>query len=440
MVLFYSAKRNKFFEVLSFLLTHNATSKSIIFTSMMKHFFILLSIFLISCSGQQETALAWKSIEKDLQSQLITTQDSTVIELPAGNYMFTRPLLLDGKSMVTIRGAGVDETKLSFAMQEEGAEGLKISNASQIILEDFTIQDSKGDNIKVTDTDGITFRRVKSEWTGEPKTTNGAYAFYPVLSKNVIVEHCIAIGSSDAGIYVGQSDSVIIRNNIVYHNVAGIESENSRWVEIYENETYDNTGGILVFDLPGLTQSGHTTRVYANRVLNNNYKNFAPEGNIVATVPAGTGLMLLATRNIEIFENEIVNNKTIGIGVASYDLVEAIGGGASSAASEIPEDMQAPYNPYYNDLFIHHNVISNKHWFPTLKNDFGLLFLTKFPLGTPDIVVDGIVEEGVTFNICLQDNGDIKFADLDAGNEFDALHTDLEKVSCEGAPIPPIFL
>ena len=404
-------------------------------------YFLIGMIFLWSCGNTSESPIAWKSIEKDLQSRLITTGDSSVIEIPAGNYMFTRALLLDGKKHVTIKGAGVDKTILSFAMQEEGAEGLKVSNAVNIVLEDFTIQDSKGDNIKVTDTDGITFRRVKAEWTGEPKSTNGAYAFYPVLSKNILIEECTAIGSSDAGIYVGQSDSVIIRNNTVYHNVAGIESENSKYVEIYGNETYDNTGGILVFDLPGLTQSGHTTRVFANRIYNNNYRNFAPEGNIVASVPPGTGLMLLATRKIEIFENEIIDNKTLGIGIASYDLIQAVGGGSSSGAAEIPEEQKSnDYNPYYNDIYIHHNKIEDSHLLPTLKNDFGLLFLTKFPFTTPDIIIDGIVQQGESLRICVKDNGDASYADLDAANDFESLHTDIQKVTCEGTPIPPIYL
>ena len=408
----------------------------------MKNLYFLIGvIFLWSCGNTSESPIAWKSIEKDLQSRLITTGDSSVIEIPAGNYMFTRALLLDGKKHVTIKGAGVDKTILSFAMQEEGAEGLKVSNAVNIVLEDFTIQDSKGDNIKVTDTDGITFRRVKAEWTGEPKSTNGAYAFYPVLSKNILIEECTAIGSSDAGIYVGQSDSVIIRNNTVYHNVAGIESENSKYVEIYGNETYDNTGGILVFDLPGLTQSGHTTRVFANRIYNNNYRNFAPEGNIVASVPPGTGLMLLATRKIEIFENEIIDNKTLGIGIASYDLIQAVGGGSSSGAAEIPEEQKSnDYNPYYNDIYIHHNKIEDSHLLPTLKNDFGLLFLTKFPFTTPDIIIDGIVQQGESLRICVKDNGDASYADLDAANDFESLHTDIQKVTCEGTPIPPIYL
>ena len=400
---------------------------------------ILLSLLIASC-GTPESNLPWKSIEADLQTRLITTPDSAVIELPAGYFMFTKSILLDGKKSITIKGAGIDKTVLSFANQEEGAEGMKVSNCVNVTLQNFTIEDAKGDNIKVTDTNGLTIQYVKSHWTGKPKETNGAYAYYPVLSKNILIENSIAAGASDAGVYVGQSDSVIIRNNKAYHNVAGIESENSKWVEIYGNEAYNNTGGILVFDLPGLTQVGHTTRVYENIVERNNFKNFAPEGNIVATVPPGTGIMLLATRNIEIFSNVVTDNRTAGIAIASYDLVTALGSGEGTQLDSNIAQAQTDekYDPYPTDIYIHHNVFNNSHWFPTIKNDFGLLFMTKFPLNTPDIVWDGISPDRTTVGLCLEENGEITFADLDAANDFEALTTDWTTFACEGSPITPM--
>lgn len=409
----------------------------------MKHIypFFLLVLLVIACSTPSvpELGVNWKSIERDLQAQMITTPDSSVIEIPAGHFMFTKPLLLDGKKHLTIKGQGIDETILSFEMQEEGAEGLKIANAYNITLQDFTIENSKGDNIKVTDTRGITFRNIKSQWTGEPKEENGAYAFYPVLSKRVLVEHCMAIGASDAGIYVGQSDSVIVRNNEAYFNVAGIESENSKWVEIYDNYSHDNTGGILVFDLPGLTQYGHTTRVFENRVIGNNFRNFAPAGNVVATVPPGTGIMLLATRNVEIFNNKIENNRTLGTAIASYEIVEAM---ATSEESQLNENIDKSkrdidYDPYPNQVYIHDNIYTNAHWFPTMKNDFGLLFLFKFPFQTPDIAWDGIMTEGRDFDLCVEQER-VKFANLDAANDFKNLNSDLDNFICSGIPINPL--
>lgn len=405
-------------------------------------FFGLVSILIFSCKPRSAEKVSWKSIEKDLQARFITAADHSVIDLPAGHYIFKKSLLIDGKSNVTIRGAGAEETVLSFAYQEEGAEGFKISNCTNVTFENFTIEDAPGDNIKATDTHGITFRNVVSRWNGEPKETNGAYAFYPVLCRNVLIENCTAIGASDAGIYVGQSDTVVIRSNIVHQNVAGIESENSRWVEIYKNEAYNNTGGILVFDLPGLTQYGHTTRVFGNMVKGNNLRNFAPEGNIVATVPPGTGIMLLATRKIDIFENLIKDNRTMGIGIASYDLVEAMkveeGTGLAKNIEVAQQDTQ--YDPYPNSIFIFDNKISNKHLFPTTESDFGLLFITKFPFSTPDIVFDGIFPEELAVDLCLQNNGDVKFANLDAGNEFENLNTRLSDFKCTREKIGPLGL
>ena len=39
---------------------------------------------------------------------------------------------------------------------------------------------------------------------------------YPVQCKNVLIDGCVAIGASDAGIYVGQSQYVIVRNSKAY--------------------------------------------------------------------------------------------------------------------------------------------------------------------------------------------------------------------------------
>lgn len=394
---------------------------------------------MVSCGQQTDQNVSWQSIEGDLQTLLIQVEDGDTIKIPEGNFMFTKSLILDGLENVVVQGAGMDATVLSFKNQTSGAEAIKAANCTNLVFQDFTIQDAKGDNIKVTDTKGITFSWVRSRWTGDPKEENGAYAFYPVLCKNVLIENCEAIGSSDAGIYVGQSDSVIIRNNEVFWNVAGIESENSRWVEVYGNSAHDNTGGILIFDMPGLTQNGHTTRVFDNDVISNNYRNFAPEGNVVAVVPPGTGIMNMATRNVEIFDNQIIDNRTMGVAIASYVLVEALGAEEGSQLEEANDRINEAYDPYPNEIYIHDNVIENTHWFPTFKNDFGLLFFKEFPFGTPDIAIDGIFPEKEAFVMCLENNGDFKFANLDAANDFEGLTTSWEEFDCKGSPIAPIF-
>ena len=405
----------------------------------MKYLSLFTLALAFSCSQLETEPVVWKSIEEDLQTMLIQAKGGDTIAIPDGQYMFQNPLILDGLSDVVLKGAGMDQTILSFELQESGAEGIRAANCKNLTLRDFTIQDAPGDNIKVTDTQGIQFINVKSQWTGEPSKDNGAYAFYPVLCKNVVVDNCVAIGSSDAGIYVGQSDSVIIRNNEVYHNVAGIESENSRWVEIYGNNAHDNTGGILIFDMPGLTQSGHTTRVYDNDVVSNNHDNFAPEGNVVAVVPPGTGIMMMATRKIEVFNNRIRHNRTLGAALASYVLVEALGAEEGSQLESANSQINDAYDPYPNYVYLHDNEFENKHWFPTFDSDFGLLFMRYFTFNLPDFAIDGILPPDEEFVLCLSNNGDFKFANIDAENDFEGRTTEWNAYACESGTIDPIF-
>jgi len=404
--------------------------------------YALLVALICGCSPPDEKVI-WRSIEKSLQTQFITVNPGDTIDLPEGRFMFTRSLTMTDKKDILIRGQGMDKTILSWKNQTEGAEGIHISNGANIILEDFSVEDAKGDNLKVSNTNGITLRRIRSEWTGGPKTENGAYALYPVLCKKVLMEECIAIGSADAGIYVGQSDSVIIRNNKAYWNVAGIEAENSRYVEIYGNEAWENTGGLLVFDLPGLTQYGHTTRVYNNYLHNNNHKNFAQKGNIVASIPPGCGMMILATNNIDIYDNKIEDNRTVGLAIVSYELVAALNegeqeqaqaiGGVQTVNNRFREDTL--YNAYPFDVRIHGNRFENSHWFPTLQNDIGRLLLAKSFLSPPDIVYDGIRNpKQPQHGICIHDNGNITFIDLDAGHDFKGLSKDVRPFACSTTP------
>ena len=81
---------------------------------------------------------AQPDLEKQLQTQLILAEDGAVIELPARFISLSNTLSLDAKKNITIRGAGQDKTILSFKNQQQGAEGLKIPNVVNLVLENFT--------------------------------------------------------------------------------------------------------------------------------------------------------------------------------------------------------------------------------------------------------------------------------------------------------------
>jgi parallel beta-helix repeat protein len=252
-----------------------------------------------------------------LQEALIRAKPGDQVRLRKGRYEITQGLSLD-VDRVTIRGEGSDKSILSFRNQRGAGEGLLVT-ANQVVLRDFAVEDTKGDGIKAKGVDQITFDRLRVEWTAGPKTTNGAYGIYPVSSTNVLVDRSLVKGASDAGIYVGQSRNIVVRRNTVMFNVAGIEIENSYNADVFQNVATRNTGGVLIFDLPGLPQQGgRDIRVFNNKIYRNDTPNFAPAGNIVATVPTGTGALVMANRNVHLIANEIGDHGTANVMIIAY--------------------------------------------------------------------------------------------------------------------------
>lgn len=315
-----------------------------------------------------------------LKEAFLSMQPGTVVELPEGKFQFDDELVLN-TSHVTLRGKGPDKTVLSFKGQPQGAQGLLVlSNA--FTVEDLAVEDSAGDGIRVEGANGAVFRRIRVEWTAGPDEENGGYGIYPVLCRNVLVEDSVVIGASDAGIYVGQSQDIIVRRNRAEYNVAGIEIENSINADVYDNVATHNTGGILVFDMPNLTQAGHHTRVFNNQVVDNNTKNFAPKGNIVGKVPTGTGVMVLSTDNVDVFDNVIKDNKTTNFTVTSFKSIQLLDG------TPLPEQ----YDPYPEFISFRNNQVDKPFGWAIDGGDFTLLANLLFMMvGQPvaDIVVDG---------------------------------------------------
>ena len=111
------------------------------------------------------------AFQKKLQAQLLDAKPGSVIEIPAGSYHLDRGLSLRA-SGVTVRGAGMDKTILSFRGQLSGPEGLMVQ-ASDFTIEHLTIEDSQGDGLKVNDGENITIRGVRVRWTHHQSTLAG---------------------------------------------------------------------------------------------------------------------------------------------------------------------------------------------------------------------------------------------------------------------------
>jgi parallel beta-helix repeat protein len=398
---------------------------------------VLAAMALAACgqSSERDLAGADQSYQDQLLEQLIDAQPGDIIEIPEGVFTFTRSLTLNVDG-VTIRGQGMERTILSFQDQVAGAEGLLVT-ANDFTIEDLAIEDTRGDGLKVNEGANIVIRNVRVEWTAGPSTRNGAYGIYPVQTRNVLLEGNIAIGASDAGIYVGQSENVIVRHNRAERNVAGIEIENTIGADVYGNITTENTGGILIFNMPNLPQPGVRSRVYENRVFANNTDNFGHAGTPVASIPAGSGIVVNSNDDVEIFDNEIADNRTANIIISSL-----------FSANYADYAAQADFDPYPEGIYIHGNHFSGGGQNPDGLDLQGLKLLVVGPLGDlPDVIwdgyadnekfVDGALPAGL--RICL-DNGDAELLNVDGPNDYASPAITTDEHACQLARLPAVEL
>ena len=399
---------------------------------------VAVAAALAACGGNQPSGTADSATEDfqaKLQQQLLDAKPGSVIDIPAGHYHLNRGLSLrtDG---ITIRGAGMDKTVLSFKGQVVGPEGLLV-NANDFTIENLALEDTKGDALKINQGKNITIRGVRVEWTDGPKTTNGAYGLYPVKTQNVLIENSTVIGASDAGIYVGQSNNIIVRNNRAEQNVAGIEIENSVNADVYGNTATKNTGGILVFNMPNLSQAGHSTRVYKNTVLDNNTDNFAAKGAAVASVPRGSGVVVNSNDKVEIFDNDVSDHKTANVIISSY----------FSTNYYNTRGVAADYNPYPKGIYVYDNRFKNGGDAP---DGMKLKVLKTAVYGMsgkfPDVLWDGYVDAKTLVNglppdgdrICIQ--GADGVLNADGPHDYKNPTTDTKAYQCTLPKLPPVVL
>jgi uncharacterized repeat protein (TIGR03806 family) len=325
-----------------------------------------------------------------------SARNGDTIEFGEGTFDLSTTLVMSHKSNITIKGQGLDKTVLYF--ENSGTpEGLSLSHMDGLFIEDLTVLDTPGFMIKISDSDHVTLRNVRAMWSsgnggmdpenpatldtqcvhalsdinawgtytdGNGRTrrytvdsSNGGYAIYPVLSNNILLDNVISLGASDAGIYVGQSNDVIVRNSEALFNVAGYEVENTDNADLYDNVAHCNTGGFLVFDLPGINQYGERTRIYDNYTGYNNLENFAP-GGIVSIVPQGVGVLQLGYDEVEFFNNTVEHNRTVGYVIVSHELVEG--------KAEHPDTRMDLYS---EGVYIHNNTFITNGLLPQPPKD-----------------------------------------------------------------------
>ena len=336
---------------------------------------------------------------------------------------------------------------LDFSGQLAGSNGIEI-RGDRCTLENVRVEDTKGDGVRATSVDFITLRGVSMVWTAGSQTANGGYGLYPVDSSHVLIEDCFVSGASDAGIYVGQSTTIIVRNNEATGNVAGIEIENSTDADVYGNHAHGNTGGILVFNLPGLpVRDGKRAHIHDNMIVDNNEPNFASPGNIVAEVPTGTGMFILASDHNEVDNNTITGNQSTGVAIVSWYV----------AMRDAEGDADPDFDWYPEGNSVHHNAFADNGTDP--QGTAALIAGLVMSETGSDLVWDGAIDtdkpeatgEGSTAGTdtvapipgpalrnCFKGNAGASFINFDI-DQFGARNSaDVTPYECEQDPLPAI--
>ena len=356
--------------------------------------------------------------ESSIASAIATAAVGTTIVFDAATFKFTNGIAPPNVSGLVLTGQGMGKTILDFGGQVAGASGITASGNTNLTFSNFSIQNTPGDAIKVSGGNGIIFSAVAVTWTNSNVETHGGYGLYPVQSQAVLVENCQVSGAREAGIYVGQSFNIIVKNNTVQDSVAGFEIESSINADVYNNTSTGNSGGILVFALPtlqpppgsgALTDGTLNVRVFDNTVTGNNQANFADPGGTVFGIPGGSGVIVLAAENVEVFGNTISNNDTDAFSVVSYLLIAPEGWDPNSLI-----DNPTGLNPFPSNIYVHDNTFSGNGTSPVpanalpdggeVQNGLGALLgylvaAGAFPSGAvPDLVWDGIANDGPPLN------------------------------------------
>ena len=223
-----------------------------------------------------------------------------------------------------------------------------INTGSDFVIENFDLQHYVANGVVAQHARNVTFRKLKIDGTG-------LYGVYPVSCTGVNVEECIATGIADAALYVGQSRDIHVHDSEAYGNVTGIEIENSINAIVENNYVHDNSGGILVFVLPNnVSKAGRDCIVRNNRVIENNHVNFGNPNSIVANVPPGSGILVMAADNTEITGNEIRGNQSYGVTVCSLE-------------AAFPKGTAFDVGPTPDNTFIHDNTYASNGLSPSEK-------------------------------------------------------------------------
>jgi parallel beta-helix repeat protein len=382
----------------------------------------LLCLLAAACArrgGHSTLNAADAAFQDKLQEQIRDAKPGAVILIPAGTHPLEHALTLRSDG-VTVRGAGMDQSILSFKAAPAAPAAILVEG-NGFAIDGVTIQDSPGDGLAIRGDNPIV-HAVQVAWSQGPRSGNGAYGIRLEAAHNARIEDSAAYSASAAGIYLVKSVNILVRHCHLEESVSGIAVSDARGADIQDSIITGNSTGILIANTPAAAATA-SARIFGNKVYKNNLPGFAAAGSSFAGVPAGAGVVVNSGGQVEIFDNEIADNQTANLIISAYFFGTPAGDDAS-----------------VRSIFIYGNNFSGSGYAP-LPVDLKLLRAAKFgPTGRlPDIVWDGYRAGGSAQRICI-DNAPATVLNADAPHAYQNPNTDPTPFRCELPKLPAVRL
>jgi len=195
-------------------------------------------------------------------------------------------------------------------------------------LRGFTVQGFGDIGVYLTCVDAFRITR-------DVVTDNGRYAIFPVRSsRGRITRTMTARTRSDACLYTGQDERIIVDDNQASDCEIGLQIENSRHVRFTRNTASRNTVGMVVDVIDGRQVKVESDNVVTNNVLSdNNRTNTAPPGYETSKLPPGIGLVMDGPDDTFVARNQITGNAFVGMTLVDFCIGEP--GGVCAAGLDI---------------------------------------------------------------------------------------------------------
>ncbi len=167
---------------------------------------------------------------------------------------------------------------------------------------------------------------------------NRSYGLYAFGCEGGRITKSVGYGHGDSAIYIGGTpfqnknpDWTKIDHNEMYENVLGYSGTNSKYVNLVDNNVYNNGAGIVPNTLDSEPfEPAATGKIHNNNIFWNNFNYYLPDspvktvsgglgtvdlggGNVVTlNYPTGIGVILFGVDGWKVYDNQIFGNFKYG--------------------------------------------------------------------------------------------------------------------------------